>query len=76
MATGFIGGHSGALAEEFLQNDNIKNKFTHVKSETRSCINIIDEENVSTEFLENGDSISEEEINAFLNDFDKIIEKK
>lgn len=74
LATGFIGGHSGALVEELLQNDNIKNKFTHVKSETRSCINIIDENNISTEFLENGDSISEEEINVFLNDFDKIIE--
>ncbi|MDU4861589.1 MAG: 1-phosphofructokinase [Terrisporobacter othiniensis] len=74
LATGFVGGHCGALAEELLEKDNIKNKFTHVKSETRSCINILDENNVSTEFLEKGDSISDEEINAFLDDFDKIIE--
>ncbi|WP_419725638.1 1-phosphofructokinase [Terrisporobacter petrolearius] len=74
LATGFVGGHCGALAEELLEKDNIKNKFTHVKSETRSCINILDENNVSTEFLEKGDSISHEEINAFLDDFDKIIE--
>lgn len=74
LATGFVGGHGGALAEELLEKDNIKNKFTHVKSETRSCINILDENNVSTEFLEKGDSISDEEINAFLDDFDKIIE--
>lgn len=74
LATGFVGGHCGALAEELLEKDNIKNKFTHVKSETRSCINILDENNVSTEFLEKGESISDEEINAFLDDFDKIIE--
>jgi len=74
LATGFVGGHCGALAEELLEKDNIKNKFTHVKSETRSCINILDENNVSTEFLEKGDSISNEEIKAFLDDFDKIIE--
>ncbi|UPA30853.1 1-phosphofructokinase [Terrisporobacter glycolicus] len=74
LATGFVGGHCGALAEELLEKDNIKNKFTHVKSETRSCINILDENNVSTEFLEKGESISGEEINAFLDDFDKIIE--
>ncbi|WP_343346278.1 1-phosphofructokinase [Terrisporobacter petrolearius] len=74
LATGFVGGHCGALAEELLEKDNIKNKFTHVKSETRSCINILDENNVSTEFLEKGYPISNEEINAFLHDFDKIIE--
>ncbi|UEL49148.1 1-phosphofructokinase [Terrisporobacter hibernicus] len=74
LATGFVGGHCGALAEELLEKDNIKNKFTHVKSETRSCINILDENNISTEFLEKGESISDEEINAFLDDFDKIIE--
>lgn len=74
LATGFVGGHCGELAEELLEKDNIKNKFTHVKSETRSCINILDENNVSTEFLEKGESISDEEINAFLDDFDKIIE--
>lgn len=75
LATGFVGGHCGKLVEELLENDNIKNRFTHVKSETRSCINILDEKNVSTEFLEKGEPINEEEINTFLSDFDKIIEE-
>lgn len=74
LATGFVGGHCGALVEELLEKDNIKNKFTHVKSETRSCINILDENNVSTEFLEKGYPVTEEEIEEFLNNFDKIIE--
>ena len=74
LATGFVGGHCGTLAEELLEKDNIKNQFTHVKSETRSCINILDENNISTEFLEKGSFISEDEVNKFLNDFNKIID--
>lgn len=74
LATGFVGGHCGALAEELLKKDNIKNQFTHVKSETRNCINILDDNNISTEFLEKGSFISEDEINKFICDFDKIID--
>ena len=74
LATGFVGGHCGALIEELLEKDSINNKFTHVKSETRSCINILDENNVSTEFLEKGYPVTEEEIECFLKDFDRIIE--
>ncbi len=74
LATGFVGGHSGALVEELLEKDNIKNQFTHVKSETRNCINILDENNVSTEFLEKGFPVSEDELKKFIDDFDKIID--
>ena len=74
LATGFVGGHCGALVEELLKKDNIKNQFTHVKSETRNCINILDENNISTEFLEKGSPISEDDINKFIYDFDKIID--
>lgn len=73
LATGFVGGHCGSLVEEILKEDNIKNQFTHVKGETRNCINILDENNISTEFLEKGPFISEDEINKFICDFDKII---
>ena len=74
LATGFVGGHCGALVEELLENDNIKNQFTHVNSETRSCINILDENNISTEFLEKGSSVNENEIDKFIEDFNKIID--
>lgn len=74
LATGFVGGHCGALVEELLENDNIKNQFTHVNSETRSCINILDENNISTEFLEKGSSVNEDEIDKFIEDFNKIID--
>lgn len=74
LATGFVGGHCGALVEELLENDNIKNQFTHVDSETRSCINILDENNISTEFLEKGSSVNKNEIDKFIEDFNKIID--
>lgn len=74
LATGFVGGHCGALVEDLLENDNIKNQFTHVNSETRSCINILDENNISTEFLEKGSSVNENEIDKFIEDFNKIID--
>ena len=74
LATGFVGGHCGALVEELLENDNIKNQFTHVNSETRSCINILDENNISTEFLEKGSYVNKNEIDKFIEDFNKIID--
>ena len=74
LATGFVGGHCGALAEELLKKDNIKNQFTRVKSETRNCINILDDNNISTEFLEKGSPISEDDINKFIYDFNEIID--
>ena len=74
LATGFVGGHCGALVEELLENDNKKNQFTHVNSETRSCINILDENNISTEFLEKGSYVNKNEIDKFIEDFNKIID--
>lgn len=75
LATGFVGGNTGNLAEELLEKDGIESKFVHVKSETRNCINILDENNISTELLEPGAPISDEEIKEFLKEFDKIIDK-
>ena len=57
-----------------MENDNIKNQFTHVNSETRSCINILDENNISTEFLEKGSYVNKNEIDKFIEDFNKIID--
>lgn len=74
LATGFVGGNIGNLVEELLEKDNIDNKFIHVKSETRNCINILDENNISTEFLESGEMIYDNEVEKFISEFDKIID--
>lgn len=75
LATGFVGGHTGALVEDLLKKDEIKSRFVHTDSETRNCINILDQNNISTEFLEPGALVSENEIDLFLQEYNKILDK-
>lgn len=74
LSTGFVGGNTGNLVEELLKKDGINSEFIHVKRETRNCINILDENNVSTEFLEPGEALEKEEIDKFIKEFDRIID--
>lgn len=68
LATGMAGGHNGAYLEDLMERDGIPHHFAHVKGETRSCINILDQKYGSTEFLEPGCKVSQEETEAFLNE--------
>ena len=73
QATGFVGGFNGAYVEDMLKKQNIPSRFVHVQGETRSCINVLDEDGGSTEFLEPGEPIRPEEVQEFLDQFDDII---
>jgi len=74
-ATGLVGGYIGAYFESLITG-NIRSAFTHVASETRSCINVWDTTNgVSTEYLEPGAPITAEEAEQFFCDFRKELEK-
>lgn len=75
IATGFIGGNNGNYLLELLNKDGISSCFTTVQSETRSCINVIEENFRSTEFLESGERISDEEVAQFLKNFKNQIEE-
>ncbi|MGT2958988.1 1-phosphofructokinase [Streptococcus bovimastitidis] len=74
IATGFVGGNNGNYLLELLNNDGITSSFTTVQSETRSCINVIEENFRSTEFLESGEKITDDEISQFLENFQHQIE--
>ena len=74
LATGFSGGFNGAYVEDMLTKDGIKNKFTKTQAETRSCINILAEDETSTEYLEPGAEVSKEEVLRFLKDFEEILD--
>lgn len=74
-ATGFVGGFNGNYLEDLLNKDEIPNLFCHVKGETRSCINILDEKYGSTEYLEPGCEISLEEEEKFLDLFSQIVKE-
>ena len=75
LATGFTGGFNGAYVEKLLTEKGIPNEFVHVKGETRSCINILDGDGKSTEFLEPGAPVTAEEEAAFLRKFETLLPK-
>lgn len=74
LATGFAGGFNGKSVISMLNACDVPNKFVEVKNETRCCINILaEDDNSSTEFLEPGAPVSEEEVENFLKVFDEIL---
>lgn len=75
LATGFVGGHAGAYIEDLLKEQQVDNEFVHVAGETRSCINVLAEDGSSTEFLEPGAAVTEEEIEEFLKKFEEIADR-
>lgn len=75
VAMGFIGGFSGDFILNELEKLNIKSDFTRVKAATRTCLNLIDQNNDSIEILENGPQITEAEKIRFLDNFEAKIEE-
>ncbi|KXS40137.1 MAG: tagatose 6-phosphate kinase [Candidatus Frackibacter sp. T328-2] len=73
-ATGLMGGSNAEFIKNELEKEGITNKFVDIKGNTRTCINIMDQKNnTSTEILEPGPYIKNEEINTFLTFFENII---
>lgn len=75
LATGFSGGHAGAYVEEELNKEMVSNRFIPIKGETRSCINMISNNGISTEILEPGAPVDKEEIEKFLMEFPELIKE-
>jgi tagatose 6-phosphate kinase len=72
---GFLGGFNGEYIKKQLKDMGIENKFTKIEEETRICLNIIDENNISTEVLENGPNITKEEVDEFEKNLNEILDK-
>lgn len=68
-AFGFLGGVEGNFIADRLKALHITNRCTKIKETTRTCLNIIDQENNTMEILEAGPVISQKEKNIFLNNF-------
>lgn len=73
-ATGLVGGYNGRYLESLLDKDCISYDFAHIAGETRSCINILDPQYSSTEYLEPGCEVSEQEVHDFMDKFTQIVE--
>ena len=75
-AMGFVGGYNGQLFQSLITTPGITPAFTQVRGETRCCINVRDREtNQSTEFLEPGNPVSQEELERFLADYQSQLEQ-
>ena len=74
-ATGLVGGYNGNYLESLLNQDGIIYDFEHVQGETRSCINILDPQYGSTEYLEPGCLIDSIEEKRFIERFKGLVEK-
>lgn len=75
LATGFAGGFNGHYLESLAAESHVTTHFCHVEGETRSCINILDPKYGSTEYLEPGFSVKEEDLARFLTEFPGVIGK-
>lgn len=66
VATGFVGGNNGRLLRGLLDADGIEHDFVEVASETRCCINVLEPDGRSTEFLEPGRPVDEADVACVL----------
>lgn len=74
IATGFLGGHSGEFIAEHVQEQGIRSEFVWCEGESRTCINIWDEEKKEqTEFLEPGFSVTEKECARLLEHYEELL---
>lgn len=64
-ATGFVGGNNGRYLVELAHKDGITSDFIYTEQETRSCINILEPNGQSTEFLEPGQPVLSKDFLAF-----------
>lgn len=74
LATGFLGGHSGEFIQETIKAEGVKDDFVWCDGETRSCVNIWDDDcKVQTEILEPGFAVSESKVDALIAKFEEQI---
>lgn len=67
LASGILGGYAGQYIEARLNEMEIPSGFYYVSGESRSCINIWDDEKKQqTEYLEPGVTVTENEVEGFL----------
>jgi len=74
-ATGFAGGHNGRYIIDCLERLGLRHDFVPIAGESRICLNILDDRNgnpVSTEILEEGPEVSEEELEAMMRKISRL----
>ncbi len=72
-AMGYVGGYTGEFIKAEMESQGVKNLFTDINGVTRTCVNISDKSGKSSELLEAGPEITEEEKVRFIKDFTSVV---
>ncbi|HJC25551.1 MAG TPA: 1-phosphofructokinase [Candidatus Eisenbergiella merdavium] len=72
-ATGFLGGFPGQWIEKELLKTGMRCEFVKIGQETRSSMNIVADNGYVTEILEPGPQITEQEMEEFLERYDRLL---
>lgn len=74
MVTGLLGGCTGKYISTQIDEMGIRNRFVQIAGTSRICINIVDlKSKTSTEILETGPVVKEDELHNFFNKFKSLI---
>ncbi len=73
-AMGFVGGYTGDFILSEIEKQGIGNFFTYIKGETRTCVNITDKAGISSEMLEEGPEILQEEKDRFIKTYTACVD--
>lgn len=74
-AMGFVGGYTGEFIKSEVENQGIKNLFTKISGETRTCVNVSDKSGKSGEILEAGPEVTKDEKARFIAEFAENIKE-
>lgn len=72
-AMGFLGGYTGDFIKQSVKALGAECRFTYVAGDTRCNTNILSEDGYVTEVLEPGPTISKEEMEKLLVDYDRTL---
>ncbi|MCC6494767.1 MAG: 1-phosphofructokinase family hexose kinase [Propionibacteriaceae bacterium] len=73
VATGFVAGFAGQFVTSQVTAQGMREEFIRVPGETRTCINVIDEEGNSTEFLEPGVTVTAADLAELLARYEQLL---
>lgn len=73
IATGFVGGFAGQFVTSQIAEQGMTDAFIRVEGETRTCVNIIDEEGNSTELLEPGVTVTPADLARLRERFESLL---
>jgi 1-phosphofructokinase family hexose kinase len=68
LCMGVLGGHAGNLLAELAEREGLSAHWTRMKSETRTCVILVEDDKDATVINERGADVSADECQTFLRD--------